>query len=95
MWGIYLYANQKGCDGDRLYYDGCASIIVNGNVLAQASQFSLKDVEVISATVDLDDVRAYRNQKSASAQAVNQVEKFKVLYTDIELSPSDYLLILR
>ena len=19
--GIYLYANQKGCDGDRLYYD--------------------------------------------------------------------------
>ena len=60
--GIYLYANQKGCDGDRLYYDGCASIIVNGNVLAQASQFSLKDVEVISATVDLDDVRAYRNQ---------------------------------
>ncbi len=20
--GIYLYANQQGCDGDRLYYDG-------------------------------------------------------------------------
>lgn len=20
--GIYLYANQRGCDGDRLYYDG-------------------------------------------------------------------------
>ena len=89
--GIYLYANQKGCDGDRLYYDGCASIIVNGNVLAQASQFSLKDVEVISATVDLDDVRAYRNQKSASVQAVNQLEKFKVIYTDVELSPSDYV----
>ena len=24
--GIYLYANQQGCDGDRLYYDGCASL---------------------------------------------------------------------
>jgi NAD+ synthase (glutamine-hydrolysing) len=25
--GVYLYANQQGCDGDRLYYDGCASNI--------------------------------------------------------------------
>lgn len=24
--GIYLYANQQGCDGDRLYYDGCAMV---------------------------------------------------------------------
>lgn len=25
--GIYLYANQQGCDGDRLYYDGSAMIV--------------------------------------------------------------------
>lgn len=24
--GIYLYANQQGCCGDRLYYDGCSMI---------------------------------------------------------------------
>lgn len=24
--GIYLYANQQGCDGDRLYYDGSAMV---------------------------------------------------------------------
>ena len=24
--GVYLYANQRGCDGGRLYYDGCACI---------------------------------------------------------------------
>ncbi|EGW33512.1 glutamine-dependent NAD(+) synthetase [Spathaspora passalidarum NRRL Y-27907] len=87
--GVYLYANQKGCDGDRLYYDGCASIIVNGNVLAQASQFSLKDVEVVSATIDLDDVRSYRNQKSASNQAVNQKTHYNVIKSDVELSPSE------
>ena len=29
--------------------DGCALIIVNGKVLAQGSQFSLNDVEVITA----------------------------------------------
>ncbi|KAI8975354.1 hypothetical protein BDF20DRAFT_878131 [Mycotypha africana] len=58
--GIYLYANQQGCDGDRLYYDGCAMIVMNGEIVAQGSQFSLKDVEVITATVDLEDVRSYR-----------------------------------
>ncbi|RLV96095.1 Glutamine-dependent NAD [Spathaspora sp. JA1] len=89
--GVYLYANQRGCDGDRLYYDGCASIIVNGQLLAQASQFSLKDVEVVSATIDLDDVRSYRNQKSTSQQAVNQTSHYKVIQTGIELSPSENL----
>lgn len=42
--GIYLLANQKGCDGDRLYYDGCAMIAMNGSVFAQGAQFSLDDV---------------------------------------------------
>jgi len=47
--GIYLYSNQQGGDGSNLYYDGCAMIIVNGEVVAQGSQFSLNDVEVITA----------------------------------------------
>ena len=36
--GAYLYANQQGCDGGRLYYDGCACICLNGDLLAQVSQ---------------------------------------------------------
>ncbi|KAJ8058664.1 hypothetical protein OCU04_012838 [Sclerotinia nivalis] len=67
--GIYLYANQQGCDGDRLYYDGSAMIVVNGRVVAQASQFSLYDVEVVTATVDLEEVRAYRTFRSRAMQA--------------------------
>lgn len=42
--GIYLFANQKGCDGDRLYYDGCAMIAINGDIVARGAQFSLDDV---------------------------------------------------
>lgn len=42
--GIYLYANQKGCDGDRLYFDGCAMVAINGDMVAQGAQFSLEDV---------------------------------------------------
>ncbi|BAM83417.1 glutamine-dependent NAD synthetase [Cyanidioschyzon merolae strain 10D] len=59
--GAYLYANQQGCDGGRLYYDGCALICINGEIVAQASQFSIADeVEVITATIDLDEITAYR-----------------------------------
>jgi NAD+ synthase (glutamine-hydrolysing) len=33
--GVYLYANQQGCDGERVYYDGCAMIVANGFLLGQ------------------------------------------------------------
>lgn len=85
--GVYVYANQKGCDGDRLYYDGCACIILNGQVLAQGSQFSLDDVEVVTATINLDDVRSYRNQKSSALQSVNNIEPYNSVFVDFEISP--------
>lgn len=84
--GIYLYANQQGCDGDRLYYDGCAMIIVNGRLVAQGSQFSLNDVEVVTATVDLEDVRSYRCSPSRGLQAARQ-EPYKRIEVDVRLSP--------
>ncbi|KAJ7504473.1 hypothetical protein B0H11DRAFT_518662 [Mycena galericulata] len=71
LGGVYLYANQQGCDGDRLYYDGCAMIAVNGRIVAQGSQFSLNDVEVVSATIDIEDVRAHRAKSSRSMQAAS------------------------
>ncbi|KAJ1827336.1 glutamine-dependent NAD(+) synthetase [Coemansia sp. RSA 2599] len=58
--GIYLYSNQRGCDGDRVYYDGAAMVLANGAMLAMGSQFALADVEVIVATADLSAVRAFR-----------------------------------
>jgi NAD+ synthase (glutamine-hydrolysing) len=83
--GIYLYSNQIGCDGERMYYDGCAMIIVNGKILAQGSQFSLQDVELVTATVDLEEVRTYRNSKSRNMQAIKQ-EKYERIEADISLS---------
>ena len=35
-----------GCDGNRLYFDGSSLICVNGELVSQASQFSMNDVEV-------------------------------------------------
>lgn len=67
--GVYMYSNQRGCDGDRLYYDGCSLILNSGKVLAQGSQFSLRDVEVQTATVDLDEIWSYRTSPSKAMQA--------------------------
>jgi NAD+ synthase (glutamine-hydrolysing) len=87
--GVYLYANQQGCDGDRLYYDGCAMILVNGEVVAQGSQFSLNDVEVVTATVDLEEVRAYRSSISRGLQAARSSAKYDRIQTPFELSSEE------
>lgn len=63
--GVYMYSNQQGCDGGRLYYDGCCCVVINGDVVAQGLQFSLKDVEVLVAQVDLDAVASLRGSISS------------------------------
>lgn len=84
--GIYLYSNQKGCDGDRLYYDGSSMIVCNGEILAQGKQFSLEDVEVLTATIDLADVKAYRALASHGMQS-RSAPVFQREWIDIQLSP--------
>ncbi|XP_062051654.1 glutamine-dependent NAD(+) synthetase isoform X2 [Lepus europaeus] len=90
--GIYLLANQKGCDGDRLYYDGCALIAMNGSIFAQGSQFSLEDVEVLTATLDLEDVRSYRAEISSRNLAASRVSPYPRVKVDFALSHTDDLL---
>ena len=85
--GIYLYANQQGCDGDRLYYDGSAMIFQNGSLLAQGSQFSLNDVEVVIATCDIEEVRSFRCSPSRAQQAT-QAMQYDRIEVDFSLSTS-------
>eukprot|EP00298_Acanthocystis_sp_HF-20_P016177 c21401_g1_i2.p1 GENE.c21401_g1_i2~~c21401_g1_i2.p1 ORF type:complete len:756 (+),score=324.28 c21401_g1_i2:72-2339(+) len=59
--GAYLYANQQGCDGNRLYFDGCALISVNGKIVAQGTQFSVYDVEVVTGIIDINAIRSFRS----------------------------------
>ena len=73
--GVYLYANQSGCDGERVYYDGCPLIVVNGAVVAQGSQFSLADVEVVTATIDIQSVSSYRATMASRAMQASLVQQ--------------------
>ncbi|KAJ1654434.1 glutamine-dependent NAD(+) synthetase, partial [Dispira simplex] len=83
--GVYAYANQQGCDGDRLYYDGCALISLNGQVLAQGSQFSLNDVEIVTATFDLDDIRSLRAASSSRCAQATDAPRYPRIYIPITL----------
>ncbi|XP_014665788.1 PREDICTED: glutamine-dependent NAD(+) synthetase-like [Priapulus caudatus] len=70
--GIYMFSNLRGCDGDRVYYNGNACIAINGFIVAQGDEFSLAEVEVVTATLDLEDVRSYRHAiRSWCATAAN------------------------
>lgn len=51
--GVYVFANELGGDGGRLYFDGGSLIGANGNFYAITPQFSVNDVEVTAATIDL------------------------------------------
>lgn len=78
--GVYVYSNHRGCDGNRLYFDGSSLICVNGEIVTQASQFSLNDVEVVTAVVDLENIRSHRGlagsfqEQSSKARSFNSID---------------------
>ncbi|KIW65049.1 NAD+ synthetase [Phialophora macrospora] len=90
LGGIYVYANATGVDGEaRMMFDGSSMILCNGRVLKQSTQFSLKPVEVITATIDLEEVRSYRSSISRNVQGAAQPE-YPRIECDLSLSrPAD------
>ena len=91
--GVYMYSNLRGCDGERLYFDGASLVMLNGELLAIGSQFSLKEVEVVTCTVNLDDIRAFRagnmlNRHELSSDIFHKIYVPFSVSTSCNLSPS-------
>lgn len=80
--GVYIYSNHRGCDGGRLYFDGSSLVSVNGDIVAQATQFSLIDVEVVTAVVDLNEVRSYRSAVNSLQEQFSQLNPVTVPVVD-------------
>eukprot|EP00111_Clytia_hemisphaerica_P001503 TCONS_00004305-protein len=89
--GVYVYSNLKGCDGERVYYDGASMIFINSELVGQSNQFSLDEVEMISAVVDLDDIYAARNGVSFGSEVESQKKRYPKVATDIILCHHDGL----
>ena len=60
-------------------------ILINGKIVAQGSQFSLTDVEVVTATVDLEEVRSFRCTPSRGLQATTS-QTYQRIELDASLS---------
>ena len=86
LGGVYVYSNQLGCDGGRLYFDGCSLIAVNGEVVLQGSQFSMQDIAVDIATVDLDDVTMFRGRLSSTSISNSMEVDYPSVMVDFSLS---------
>ncbi|KAK5185749.1 glutamine-dependent NAD(+) synthetase [Exophiala sp. CCFEE 6388] len=94
LGGIYIYANATGVDGEaRMMYDGSSMILCNGKVMKQSSQFSLAPVEVITATIDIEEVRSYRSSISRNVQAAAQPEYPRIECDLCLSSPADEVLL--
>lgn len=64
-------------------------IALNGVIIAQGSQFSLNDIEVVSATIDIEDVRAHRAKSSRSMQSA-QSESYHRIEVPYSLSAGKF-----
>jgi NAD+ synthase (glutamine-hydrolysing) len=65
-------------------------IALNGIILAQGSQFSLSDVEVITATIDLEAVRAHRTGSSRRMQSAAS-EAYQRVRLDMRLDGGKHI----
>ena len=77
--------NSGGGGGKRLYYNSYSMIVVNGEIVVQGSQFSLNEVEIVTATIHLEVVRAYPLVPSQGLQAVQSPE-YRCVETPFGLS---------
>ncbi|XP_075156272.1 NAD synthetase [Haematobia irritans] len=84
--GAYLFSNLRGCDGQRVFFNGCSAVALNGEIVARGKQFSLQDVEVTLATIDLEEIRAYRVSQRSRCSMAASAPTYPRINCDFEMS---------
>lgn len=84
--GAYLFSNLRGCDGQRVYFNGCSAVALNGEIISRGKQYSLQDVEVTTATIDLEDIRSYRISMRSRSNLAASTPTYPRINVEIELS---------
>lgn len=84
--GAYVFSNLRGCDGQRVYFNGCSAVALNGEIIARGKQFALQDIEVTMATFDLEDIRSYRMASRSRCNAASSAAEYPRIYVDYELT---------
>ena len=90
--GCYMFNNLRGGDGDRVYFEGDSCISLNGDMLNRCQQYAIEEVEVATAAIDLEDIRAYRNQlRSRQLRAAASAPNYPRINVPFALSRPDDL----
>ncbi|KAJ6638435.1 Glutamine-dependent NAD(+) synthetase [Pseudolycoriella hygida] len=84
--GAYLFSNLRGCDGQRVYFNGCSAIALNGDIIARGKQYAIQDVEVTTATFDLEDIRSFRMSIRSRSNSAAGSATYPRVMVDHELS---------
>ncbi|CAB4060566.1 E6.3.5.1 [Lepeophtheirus salmonis] len=85
--GCYLYSNLRGCDGDRVYFQGNSCISLNGDIISRTRQYGIEEIEIATATLDLVSIRSYRNSLvNKCNQAMNECTPYPRVPVDFSLS---------
>lgn len=66
--------------GGRLYFDGSALIAVNGEVIKLGPQFGLRDVEVLTASVDINSTRSFRSRLASLRSQVRHSNSINLIF---------------
>ena len=70
--GAYLYCNNRGCDGTRLWFDGGCMFSMNGRINALSPITSLSNVSLTIVEFSLLEIRSYRlSNKSFTKSAAS------------------------
>ncbi|XP_050067500.1 glutamine-dependent NAD(+) synthetase [Anopheles maculipalpis] len=87
--GAYLFSNLRGCDGQRVYFNGCSAVALNGAIIARGRQFALSEVDVTVASFDLQDIRAYRGALRSRSSLAASAPNYPRIQLQLELASSD------
>jgi NAD+ synthase (glutamine-hydrolysing) len=66
-------------------------IAMNGKVISQGSQFSIKEREIVTATIDLEEIRNYRRDLKNRGVKNDIESEFHRVYIDFDLCQLDHL----
>ncbi|KOB67091.1 putative glutamine-dependent NAD(+) synthetase [Operophtera brumata] len=84
--GAYLFSNLRGCDGQRIYFNGCSCVAVNGDIVSRGLQFALQDVVRYT---HLEDIRAYRARHRSRSHLAASNPPFPRVSVEFALSDED------
>ncbi|XP_059153927.1 glutamine-dependent NAD(+) synthetase-like [Physella acuta] len=87
--GVYIFCNGVGCDGERVYWDGGSMIALNGDIVSKGPQFSLEEVTVVTATIDLEDVRSYKHKLGSRSDLAASTKAFPRINVEFALCDGD------